>query len=257
MSPVGLDLRERHPCTRGVERMHERARLRCRKQPVAGERHHAKPRLDAAKRLRQHPIVIRGDVEIVHRPRQIQIAVGIEPLDEGRALIAQIAFDLKVRVEGKCRQIAILHPPTELAMQCRIREVGDMRSHPRHAEAAMRMGALLEVAPVVPIRIGHHSLPAEFVYAGHRQHREYAARIGCGPLQRLHAAHRAADDAEQRVDAQAVEQHGLRTHHVRNRDDRKIQSPQFAGGRVGRRRPGRAHAAADHVHANDEVAVGV
>ena len=131
----------------------------------------------------------------------------------------------------------------------------------------MRMGALVEVAPAVPVRIGHHGLPAEFVEgdvlrrvaraAGDRQRREHPLGIGRGPLQRLHAAHRAADNAEQRVDAEAVEQHGLRPHHVRNGDDRKIQSPHFAGRGIGRGRAGRAHAAADHVGADDEILVGV
>ena len=148
---------------------------------------------------RQHAIVIGGDVEIVHRPRQIQIAVGVEPFDEGRALIAQIAFDLEIRVERECRQVAVLHPPAELAMQRCIRQIGDMRGHPRDAEAAMRVGALFEIAPVVPVRIGHHSLPTEFVErdvlrgvaraARHRQRREHPVGIGRGPLQRLHAAH--------------------------------------------------------------------
>ena len=131
----------------------------------------------------------------------------------------------------------------------------------------MRMGALLEVTAAVPVRIGHHGLPAEFVKrdvlrrmpraAGNRQRREHALRIGGGPLQRLHAAHRAADHGKQRVDPQAIQQHGLRAHHVGNGDDRKIQSPHFAGGRIGRGRPGRAHAAADHIGADDEVAVGI
>ena len=247
--------------------MHQRARFRGRKQPVAGERHHAEPGLDAAKRLRQHAIMVGGDVEIVHRPRQIEIAVGVEALDKGRALVAQIALDLEIRVERERRQIAVLHPPAELAMQRRVRQIGDMRGHPRDAEAAMRMGALLEIAAAVPVRIGHHGLPAEFVKrdvlrrmpraAGDRQRREHALRIGRGPLQRLHAAHRAADHAEQRVDAEAIEQHGLRAHHVGNGDDRKIQPPHFAGGRIGRGRPGRAHAAADHIGADDEVAVGI
>ena len=93
--------------------------------------------------------------------------------------------------------------------------------------------------------------------ARHRQRREHPLRIGRGPLQRLHAAHRAADHAEQRVDAEPVDQHGLRAHHVGNGDDRKIQPPQFAGGGIGRGRPGRAHAAADHVRADDEIAVGI
>ena len=95
------------------------------------------------------------------------------------------------------------------------------------------------------------------VAAGDRQRREHALRIGRGPLQHLHAAHRAADHAEQRVDAEPIDQHGLRAHHVGDGDDGKIQPPHLAGRGIGRGRPGRAHAAADHVGADDEVAVGV
>ena len=137
------------------------------------------------------------------------------------------------------------------------------------ATASPRCGWVpaFEIAPVMPVRIGHHGLPAEFVKrdvlrrmacrAGDRQRREHALRIGGGPLQHLHAAHRAADHAEQRLDAEPVEQHGLRAHHVGNGDDRKIQPPGLAGGRIGRGRTGRAHAAADHVRADDEVSVGI
>ena len=163
MAAVGLDLGERHPRARRVERMHQRARFRGREQPVAGERHHAEAGLDAAKRLRQHAVMVGGDVEIIHRPRQIEIAVGVEALDKGRALVAQIALDLEIGVERERRQLAVLHPPPELAMQRGVREIGDVRGHPRHAEAAMRMGALLEVAAAAPVRIGHHGLPAELV----------------------------------------------------------------------------------------------
>ena len=257
MAAIGLDLGERHPRAGGVERMHQRARFRGREQPVGGERHHAEARLDAAKSFRQHAVMVGGDVEIIHRPRQIEIAVGVEPLDKGRALVAQIAFDLEIRVERERRQLAVLHPPPELAVQRGVRQVGDVCGHPRHAEPAMRMGALLEIAPVVPVRIGHHGLAAEFMKrdvlrrvagaAGDRQRREHALRIGRGPLQRLHAAHRSADHAEQRVDAEPVDQHGLRAHHVGNGDDGEIQTPHLAGGRIGRGRAGRAHAAADHV----------
>src|ERR1700736_5309478 len=58
MSAIGLDLGEGYPRGGCVERMHQRARFRSRKQPVAGERHHAEPRLDAAKGLRQHAVMI-------------------------------------------------------------------------------------------------------------------------------------------------------------------------------------------------------
>ena len=45
------------------------------------------------------------------------------------------------------------------------------------------------------------------------------------PLQHLHAAHRAAGDREQRVDAELVEQHRLRAHHVADGDDRETPGP--------------------------------
>src|SRR3546814_6877050 len=45
------------------------------------------------------------------------------------------------------------------------------------------------------------------------------------PLQHLHAAHRAADDAEQLVDAEPVDQQLLRAHHVGDGDYRKVERP--------------------------------
>ena len=38
-------------------------------------------------------------IEVIHRARDVEIAVGIEAIDERRALMAQIAFDLEVGVE--------------------------------------------------------------------------------------------------------------------------------------------------------------
>ncbi len=54
-----------------------------------------------------------------------------------------------------------------------------------------------------------------------------------------------------------VEQHGLRPHHVADGDDGKFQSPRLAGLGIGRGRPGRAHAGAEHVRADHEVTFGV
>jgi hypothetical protein len=63
--------------------------------------------------------------------------------------------------------------------------------------------------------------------------------------------------AEQRLDAEMVEQHRLRAHHVADGDHRQVEAVGRAGRRIGRGRAGRAHAAADDVGADDEVAVGV
>jgi hypothetical protein len=90
-----------------------------------------------------------------------------------------------------------------------------------------------------------------------RQRREHALGVARGPLQHLHAAHRAARDREQRLDAEPVEQHGLGPHHVANGDDGKIEPEHFAGLRIGRGRSGRAHAGAHHVRADDEIALRV
>ena len=95
------------------------------------------------------------------------------------------------------------------------------------------------------------------VARGDRQRREHAMRIARRPLQHLHAAHRAAGHREQRVDLELVEQHRLSPHHVAYGDDGKFQAPRLAGLRVGRGRAARAHAGADHVRADDEVALGV
>ncbi|MFK4491274.1 hypothetical protein ABIA45_006352 [Bradyrhizobium sp. USDA 336] len=54
-----------------------------------------------------------------------------------------------------------------------------------------------------------------------------------------------------------VDQHRLRAHHVRNGDDGEVEAPDLAGGGIDRRRPGRTHAAADHVGADDEVVLGI
>jgi hypothetical protein len=57
-------------------------------------------------------------------------------------------------------------------------------------------------------------------------------------LQHLHAAHGTAEDGKQAVDAEPVEEHGLRAHHVADGDDRKFQAPRLAGLRIGRRGAG-------------------
>ena len=93
--------------------------------------------------------------------------------------------------------------------------------------------------------------------AGDGHGRDDAFGIGRRPLQHLHPAHRSAGDAEQPLDAEFVEQHGLRAHHVAHGDQRKRQAIRLPGCGVDLGRPDRAHAAADDVGADDEEAVGV
>ena len=193
----------------------------------------------ALERVGDHAVAVGGEIEIVHRAGQVEIGVGVEALDERAALMAQIGLHLEVRVERERRILAVLKLAAELAMQRGVREIGDVRAHARDREPAPRIGALDEIAAVPPIRIGHHRLTADLVEgdvlrrmarrAGDRQRAEHALGIARGPLQHLHAAHRAAGHREQRVDAKLVEQHRLRAHHVANGDDREIEAPRLAG----------------------------
>src|SRR5262249_2151488 len=49
----------------------------------------------------------------------------------------------------------------------------------------------------------------------------------------------------------------VRAHDVANGDDGEIEAPGHGGLRIDRSRSGRAHAAAKHVRANDEIALGI
>jgi len=142
-----------------------------------------------------------------------------------------------------------------------------VRGHARDREALAGRRAVRKVGSLLPFRVGHDRLPADFVEGDvlRRMARggrdgdrgEDAVGIGRRPLQHLHAAHGAADDAEKIADAELVEQHRLRAHHVADGDDGKIEPVGFAGFRVHILWPGRAHASADDVLTDDEEAVGV
>ena len=117
----------------------------------------------AAEGVGHHAVVVGGEIEIVHRARQVEIGVGVEALDERAALMAQIGFHLEIGVERERRILAVLELAAELAMQRRVRKIGDVRAHARDREAAPRARALGEIAAVAPFRIGHHRLAADLV----------------------------------------------------------------------------------------------
>ena len=101
MALVGLDLDEADVGGHRVQRLHDLAALARGVEPVAGEGDHAEARLGALEGVGQHVAVLGREVEIVHRAGDVEVAVGVEAVDEGRALVAQIALDLEVGVEAE------------------------------------------------------------------------------------------------------------------------------------------------------------
>src|SRR3546814_11502984 len=75
-------------------------------------------------------------VEVVHRPRDVEVGVCVEALHEAGPLVAQVALHLEVRLEAEGQCAAVLQAAAELAMQRRLRPVGDVRGPARDGEAA-------------------------------------------------------------------------------------------------------------------------
>src|SRR3546814_6566473 len=72
--------------------------------------------------------------------RSVEVGIGVEPLDEGPALMAQIAFDLEVRVEAVAEPFAVLQVAAELAVQRRFRQIGDRsEEHTSELQSLMRI----------------------------------------------------------------------------------------------------------------------
>ena len=90
----------------------------------------------------------------------------------------------------------------------------------------------------------------------HRDPADFGLVVGA-PDQGLHAAHRAADDGMEFGDTEMTDHQALGADDIAQGDLGEIAAVRFAGAGVGRERAGRAAAAADAIHADDEEAVGV
>src|SRR5258708_4073817 len=88
-----------------------------REKPVAGEGDQAEARRRTAKGVGQHAAMGAGQVEVIHGTRDVEVAVGVEAVDEARALVPEVALDLEVGVEAEAQRIAILQVAAELALQ--------------------------------------------------------------------------------------------------------------------------------------------
>ena len=150
----------------------------------------------------------------------------------------------------------------------RRRQVRDVSDHARDAHARRRRAAGAVVVAALPVGIGGDGVARDRVPRDALRLQRVRARDGDdrvdldrayvhGPLERLHAAERAAGDGGEPRDPELVQERALRPHHVGDRDDGKVGAVGPARCRVRRRRARRAAAAAEQVRADDEEAVGV
>jgi len=148
-----------------------------------------------------------GKVEIVHRARDVEIGIGIEAVGKGQPLMAQIGFDLEIGVEAEALGIACLQPAAEFFGQPGFGQIGDVRRHARDRQPFGRGAVAAVILAVLPVGIGHDRLPPHLVKgdilrrmargACDNDRRRQPFGIGRSPAERLHSAHRSADDGMQ------------------------------------------------------------
>ena len=125
--------------------------------------------------------------------------------------MTEIALHLEIRIEAKRDFLAVLQVAAEFRVQGSIGQIGDVRRHTRNSESFARAFALVEVMPAMPIGIGHNGLTTYLVEGNvlrgvsrrtrDRDRGEDAFLVSRSPLEDLHAAHGAANDAEHLVNA--------------------------------------------------------
>ncbi len=251
-----------------AQRLRHLQRLLRGEQPVGAQSYYqaTRVRVDPLER-RRRPRLVFGQIEDIHGLGNVQVGVGVKSVDKLRALVVQVAFDLKRRGETARRQGAVALSPAELALHVLRGQIGDMPDHTRLGQPVRRRLMRGVIIAAQPVGVGHDRMAADNIERqglGGKAHGRSNAhafphdlRVTHAPGQGLHAAERAADHRRQPLDPQLPEQQILRLHNVAGRNFRKSRTVGPAGARIRRTRPGRAHAPAQDIRANHVKPVGV
>ena len=254
------------------KRARDAAALVRREQPVGREVHVQHFGADILEGVLD-AAVFRFQVECVGRVRDMQVAVRVKAVYELCSLVAQVAFDRQVQVERRGVSDGVVLVllrlcALELLFHADSRKVRDVRKLAGVGKAHVGLcdAFAVEVAVVVVRILRNH-------VAGHHFETERLAREARGtcdnhdaldlrgvvdcPLHRLKAAHRAAQDAVEFLDAETVGEFLLCVHHVADGDGGEGTPVGLARARVHARGAGSALAAAQDVAADHEEAVRV
>ena len=180
--------------------------------------------------------------------------------------MAQIALDLEVDVVTEVEAVLTQVAP-EFGAHRMLGKIGDVTDHARQLEAALGHGIDTRVPAVMEFRVRANRLTRDFI-EGDVLRREFrragddgdmtdAIRVVHHPLQRLHAAQRAADHCREAGNAERLGEALLALDPVRHGHQWEVRPPLLARLRVDRGRAGTAVAAADVVQRDDEEARGI
>ena len=232
--------------------------------PVAGEGDRQDLRRVALQLLLDALLVEGG--EVVHGPGEVEVAERVEAAEEVGALVVEIVLDLEVRSEAR---LCPLDPAcaAKLVRERLFREVGDVGHHPGHRQPDVRPAAALVVSPALEVRVTHDRLAGDgregdvhCAKAGagtDRQAELHRQRVVDRPLQRLHAAERAAERGVELLDPKLRQEAPVNGVEVADAEHRELKAVALAGRRVDRRRAGRPLAAAKQVRRDHEELLGV
>ena len=199
-----------------------------------------------------------AEVVQVHRLGEEQVRVGVEAAHELVAVVLEVALHLEPLPQREA--VERLHDLTsEAAREDVVAAERDLADHASQGQPLVRslagVGVVVVAAAPARVHVDHapsRRPPRDLLRArgrggGDRHDRTDPLREDHRPLQRLHAAHRAADHAVPPLDAEVVGQLRLAAHPVPHGHHREPAPPRLAVVGVGAGRSGAALAAAEHV----------
>src|SRR5690606_36926459 len=97
---------------------------------------------------------------------EIEVAVGIEALDEGVAVVVEISLDVERGPDAGVEHGTAGGGAAEARPEAVATVIGDHRRHAGDGESLLGEHALLGVLPVAPVRIGHDGTATDLAVKG-------------------------------------------------------------------------------------------
>ena len=202
-----------------------------------------------------------GEVELVHRPRQVEVSVRVEGVGEPQRLVLEVGLDLELGPEVPGEAGRLRHTPaTEALVPLLRRSVRDRAKLAREAQAEARATPGLVVA-AAPGGVAAHHLTLQRTQGDRERRRAGRARDRDEAVDRPreqrtvrehhHAAERRANEGRHAFDAERAECRVAGGRDVLDGDLGESDAVRATGTRVDRSRSRGSERTAERVHADD------